>query len=291
MRLPFEYIVGFLKFLKRNNDIIEVITYDDLPWEDDYNYKNQYAKEFENWNQQLACGKRDKQKIYVLLQQDIDSDPARSMEVMKEQAELGIPSTFMLFADRVDRQKISEGIVEFTDYPLDFPKMQHLETERGFIFGYHSNAFEKGLFNRQKALEIFADDVKRLQQHFRVNYFSAHGGARGLNGEINRDLDIPSSLLNEIRWVHNGGSPIFASSYSDGGYGSPLYGLRDRDLRSFVATWKPGKRYRILIHPQYYATPWKPAEFYVGQVWYDEILNHTRMNPGSSVWEEFKLSL
>jgi len=282
MRLPFEYIVGFLKFLKKNNDIIEVITYDDLPWGDDYDYENKYKKEFENWQQQLASGDRDKNKIYVLLQQDIDSNPKMNMEVMKAQAELGVRSTFMLFADRVDRKKISEGIVEFTDYPLDLSAMQRLEIEKGFLFGYHSNAFEKALFDREKALDIFVDDVKRLRQHFKVNYFSAHGGARGPNGEINRDLGMPLSLK-DIRWVHNGGSPIFASSYSDGGYGSPLYGLRDRDLRSFVALWEPGRRYRVLTHPQYYQTPWKPAEFYVGQPWYDDILNYTTMNPGRSV--------
>ena len=290
MKLPFEYIVGFLKFIKKNSDIIEVITYDDLPWADDYNHKNQYRKEFETWEQQLVSGKRDKNKIYVLLQQDIDSAPERSMELMKVQAELGIPSTFMLFADRVDRKKISEGIVEFTDYPLDLSAMQRLETENGFLFCYHSNAFEKALFDRKKALEIFVDDIKCLRKHFKVNYFSAHGGARGPNGEINRDLDMPSSLQ-DIRWVHNGGSPIFASTYSDGGYGSPQYGLRDRDLRSFVAAWKPGKRYRILTHPQYYKTPWKPAEFYLGQPWYDEILNYTSMNPGRSVWEDFELNI
>lgn len=290
MKLPFEYIVGFLKFLKKNDDIIEVITYDDLPWGDDYDYENRYKKEFENWKQQLATSERNSNKIYVLLQQDIDSNPKVNMEVMKVQGELGIPSTFMLFADRVDRKKIPEGIVEFTDYPLDFRAMQRLEREKGFLFGYHSNAFEKALFDRQKALEIFVDDVKRLRQHFKVNYFSAHGGARGPNGEINRDLGMPSSLDN-IRWVHNGGSPIFASSYSDGGYGSPRYGLRDRDLRSFVAGWKPGRRYRILTHPQYYRTPWKPAEFYVGQPWYDEIINYTSMNPGRSVWENFEIDI
>lgn len=290
MRLPFEYIVGFLKFLKKNNDIIEVITYDDLPWGDDYDYENKYKKEFENWQQQLASGDRDKNKIYVLLQQDIDSNPKMNMEVMKAQAELGVRSTFMLFADRVDRKKISEGIVEFTDYPLDLSAMQRLEIEKGFLFGYHSNAFEKALFDREKALDIFVDDVKRLRQHFKVNYFSAHGGARGPNGEINRDLGMPLSLK-DIRWVHNGGSPIFASSYSDGGYGSPLYGLRDRDLRSFVALWEPGRRYRVLTHPQYYQTPWKPAEFYVGQPWYDDILNYTTMNPGRSVWENFELKI
>jgi len=286
MRLPFEYLAGFCEFLKRNDDVIQVITYDDLAWGDDYDYQNSYKQEYEQWNNQ-----KDPQKIYVLLQQDIDSSPENSMKLMQLQAELGIPSTFMFFADRIDRRKISEGIVESTDYPLDFPRMQYLESKEGFVFGYHNNAFEKALFDQQKAFEIFKNDVQRLRKNFKIRYFSAHGGARGINGETNRDLGMPPSLLGDIRWVHNGASPIFSSSYSDGGFGSPLYGLKDRSLMKFVSTWKPGKRYRVLTHPQYYATPWKPAEFYVGQDWYDEILNYTAMNPGKSIWEKFELSL
>ncbi len=292
MKIPFEYILGFLQFLKKNDEIIEVITYEDLPWGDDYGYEKSYQLEFKNWKQQLASGERDKNKIYVLLQQDVDSFPQRSMAVMNEQAKLGIFSTFMIFnKGSVNRRKYSEGILELTSYPLDFSTMEYLEREKGFVFGYHCNAFEKALFDREKALQIFEEDVKLLRQYFKVNYFSAHGGVKGPNGELNRDLGIPSSLNLDIRWVHNGGTPIFDGNYSDGGWGSSTYGLRDRDIRSFVATWKQGNRYRVLTHPQYYNTPCTPADFYVGQLWHDEIINYFIENPGSSVWEDFKLSL
>jgi len=138
-------------------------------------------------------------------------------------------------------------------------------------------------------LAIFEDDVKRLKEYFKVDYFSAHGGARGPNQEINRSLGLPRSLFKKIRWVHNGGTPRFHGNYSDGGYANKAYGLQNRDIREFVKTWQPGKRYRILTHPQYYTTPCDPIGWRKGHRWYENIINYSLKNPGKSVWDKFKV--
>jgi len=176
-KLPFEYMEGLLKFLKRNEHIIEIITYDDLAWGNDYSSfesnnfikKNNahvktfiYEKEFVNWNKRITKGKINKNKIYVLLQQDIDSNPDANMKVMNLQADLDIPSTFMLFMDRVDRKKIEQkGIVKITDYPLDFPKMQYLKKKNAFYFVIIRTPLKKDYLiekNRWQYLKMMLND-------------------------------------------------------------------------------------------------------------------------------------
>jgi hypothetical protein len=278
---PFEYLSGLMRFLAERRDRIEVITYDDLAWGDDWDHRGGYKDELARWLKQ-----RDPSKVYVLLQHDADSIPERTMQALASESKAGVPSNVMIFARRVDRRHLqATGDLMYTEYPLDLDELVRLETEQGFVVGYHINAFEQALWDEGLAEQIFADDVEVLRARFPVRYCSAHGGAPSANGRKNRDLEIPPALQHTIRWVHNGASPYFHGQYSDGGMNSPTRDPQRRNLLEFVRGFEPGKRYRVLMHPQYYASPPRPAPRLEGTAWYEEMLARWVENP-DGVWND-----
>jgi hypothetical protein len=284
---PFEYFTDFLKLLHENKDIIEIITYDDLPWENDFNYENNYSEEYKNWKLQLKNGTRDDQKIYVLIQHDVDSSPERSMAVIREEDRLGIPSNIMIFNRRVNRKYLKNtGMLDYTDYSLDYTYLKLLQDQKRFVIAYHLNAFEQALFDKDEALRIFESDVKALRTKFNIDFFSPHGGPRSPDGFSNNILSMPEPLRTSIRWVHNRNTVRFDGEYSDGGPNNPKRDPARRDLRDFVRNWEKGKRYRVLIHPQYYHTPCRVSPRFSGTPWYDDLLEFYSSGKGNSAWSE-----
>jgi hypothetical protein len=226
----------------------------------------------------------------VLLQHDADSRPERTMNAVVEEASVGVPSTVMIFAHRVDRRHLqSTGELVYTEYPLDLPTLIRLEAQHGFIVGYHINALEQALWDEARSLEVFASDVEELRRHFAVRYCSAHGGTPGPDGRNNRDVTIPDALRDTIRWVHNGASPFFHGQYSDGGINSPARDPKDRDLRDFIRRFEPGKRYRVLTHPQYYDSPPDRYPRLQGTAWYDELIDRWSSDPMADFWDDVEL--
>ena len=287
---PFEYIVDFLKFLRKNDNVIQIITYNDLPWGDDFDYENNYPAELKNWQQQLKSGTRDKNKIYVLIQHDVDSAPERTIALLREEERLGIPSNVMIFNRRVKRRHLqSTGELLYIDYDLDYKYLRDLQYRSGFVIAYHSNAFEQAIFDMNKAARIFEKDISELRKHFDISFFSPHGGARSPEGITNNILPIPDSLRNSLRWVHNRRTVRFDGDYSDGGINSPKRNPEERDLRDFVRMWKRGKRYRVQLHPQYYNTPPKPSPRMSGTLWYNDVLSSYASGSGVSAWDKIKL--
>ncbi|UCD34445.1 MAG: hypothetical protein JSU90_09105, partial [Nitrospiraceae bacterium] len=146
---PFEYFADFLKFLRRHDESIQVITYNDLPWGDDFDYENNYPGEYSNWKLQLKKGERDDTKIYVLLQHDVDSSPERTMAAIREEDRLGLPSNIMIFLRRVNRKYLKKtGKLLYTDYLDDrseYDYLHYLQESRRFVIAYHSNAFDQSL--------------------------------------------------------------------------------------------------------------------------------------------------
>ena len=55
---PFEYFAHFLEFLRARDDIFEFITYNDLPWGDDFDSVNSFPQEHKNWKRQIKNGER-----------------------------------------------------------------------------------------------------------------------------------------------------------------------------------------------------------------------------------------
>lgn len=287
---PFEYYIDFLEFLRKNDEIIEIITYDDLPWGDDYDCDNAYPKEYKSWKKQVGKGIRDDKKIYVLLQHDVDTMPERTIAIIREEDRFGIPSNIMIFNRRINRQHLKKtDELLYTEYNIDYDYLRRLQNESRFVIGYHSNAYEKALFNKERALKIFEEDIKILRQYFNIRYFSPHGGVRDHNGLTNNSLSIPESLNTTLRWVHNAKTVRFDGNYSDGGLNNPKRDPTKRDLRDFVRTWKRGKRYRVLTHPQYYNTPCKRSPRLTGITWYDNLLDLYMKNRHITAWNDIYL--
>lgn len=250
--LPVQYYVDFLELLSKRGDAVEIITYKDLAWGDDYDFHRSYPEEWRNWEKQIASGERSRHKVYVLLQHDIDSRPDRTMRLLQEEERLGIRSNIMIFNKLINRAKLAGiGTLEFEEYSLDDTYLKRLQ-HTGFVVGYHCNAYEQALFNPARAERIFAEDVRELRSRFNIEFFSAHGGVRDSAGRSNFYIRVPKALLRSIRWIHNTHSPQFDGTYSDGGFTSGRKSPEALDLRGFVRAWLPGRRYRVLVHPQYY---------------------------------------
>ena len=287
---PFGYFVHFLEFLRAHDDVVEFITYDDLPWGDDYDSAKGFPQERKKWLGQLKDGQRDPRKIYVLIQHDVDSVPERTMDLVRQEHRLEIPTNLMIFTRRISRQHLREtGELLYTKYDLDYGYLRRLQDELGLVLGYHSNALDRALFDVEKALEIFEADVAALRRHFNVRYFSPHGGARGPNGECNNQLPVPEALVRSLRWIANRRTVRFDGDFSDGGINSPRRNPAKRDLRDFVAKWKPGKRYRVLAHPQYYHTPWQISPRMGGTPWYDELLAFYAAGGKGTSWDHVRI--
>lgn len=269
---PFGYYVDFLRFISNNRSAIEVITYNDLPWGDDYDYHNGYPDELQRWQNYLRQDRQRQKKIYLLIQHDVDSVPERTLEMLREEERFGIPSNVMIFNRRINRALLRDtGQLEFTDYELDDDYLRHLQ-QAGFVIAYHSNAYEQSLFNRGDAENIFQEDIAALRKRFDIRYFSPHGGIRDSSGRSNSCLHPPADLAKSIRWVATGISVHFFQTFSDGGINSRRPPALELDLRNFVRTWRPGNRYRVLVHPQYYGHTPGLSRALENVDWYKDLL-------------------
>jgi hypothetical protein len=284
---PRRYLTDFFKFLKEHHADIEVLSYADLPWGEDSDYEHNYPIEYRNWLDQLASGKRDANKAYVVLQYDVDTRPERTMALLLESDHVAIPSNIMIFNRRIDRRRLmNTGELAFTDYALNIELLKRLEGQ-GFVVGYHSNAYEQSLFDVQRALDIFDADIKALARDFNIRHFSAHGGVPDAYGKNNCHLPLHTDWRTKLKWVNNGSTVRFDDRFTDGGHNSMTRDPSGRDLRAFVARFAPGKRYGILLHPQYYEQEPRPSPRYTGTEWYDTLLDAAQRP--ESLWRDVRL--
>ncbi len=269
--IPFGYHTDFINYLADNPGLFKIITYKDLKWQYGDSADSFYPAEKRAWDMAMRSGELDDSKIYVLIQHDVDSQPQRTMDLVRHEALRGVASNVMVFNRRVDRRHfISTGEMNYTPYDLDFDLLKEVQ-QQGFVIGYHMNAYEQAKYDAALACQIFLEDVKALSHHVDIEYFSAHGGSPGPGQINNRDLDT-SNLVTSLTWVHNGKTPVFDLNYSDGGINSMKRDPAKRDLRDFVKLWSRGKRYRVLTHPQYYADPAGRSPRLTGTPWYEEVL-------------------
>lgn len=270
---PFKFYEDFLNYVYQNREIIKVVSYDDFDWGDDYGYEFNYVAERKNWQEKLKTGQVDPSKIYLVIQHDVDNVPELTLKAMEAEKKFGFYSNIMLFNNRVLRrhfQDTGELLFDTDRYQIDRKMWKKFEND-GFVFCYHANPYEQSGFCKKKALEIFENDVVELRRDFNIRYFSPHGGARSPDGESNNCLPIPEGLSNNIRWVANNHSMRFDGVFSDGGPNSKARDPSKRNLKDFVATWKPGGRYRVLTHPQYYCDENSISERMNEASWYREM--------------------
>lgn len=270
---PANYIDSFVRMLTEPERNIEVITYSDLNFNGDFDYENNYPLEWECWRESLSSGERDSEKIYVILQHDVDDSPERTHRLMAVEEEAGVRSNIMIFNQPVDRALlVKSGIVEHSDYPIDLKLFKRLQ-KKGWLFGYHSNAFEQANFDFTLAGSIFSNDVEELRSKgLDIDFFCPHGGARDSEGRSNVHFGLPENMREEVRWVLNRHSIKLNGVRSDGGF-------RNRDdwdnldLREFVRSWKPGNRYRLNLHPQHYGDDFSPHEPMMACEWFKQLVD------------------
>jgi hypothetical protein len=285
---PRRFLTDFLKFIRDNCADISVLTYASLPWGDDRDYEGSYPEEFTRWCGGLQAGEFDRSKAHVLIQYDVDSRPDRTMALLASPDHKGLPANTMIFNKWINRAALQrDRVLRIEDYDVDDALLRQLENE-GFVIGYHSNAVERAYFDMDHAVEIFFKDVDELSARFNIRFFSPHGGVVGPNGERNRLLQIPHDRRKELKWVHNGLSPRFQATFSDGGHNRTNIPPAERDLRDFVRRLQPGERYRIVIHPQYYGSRPRASKRFSGTSWYDELLSRAATD-ATSLWSEVRL--
>jgi hypothetical protein len=278
---PRSYLIDLFRFVRDNTDTVRCITYKDFCWGDDFAYEDGYRSEWREWQHRLKDGRLDPDKIYVVIQYDVDTAPERTMDLLRDPHHDGIPANTMIFVRRLDRRFLVQSKqIEYTVYPLDEELLRRRQAA-GSVVGYHFNAYERSGWNAHRAQEIFSEDVADLRQRFDIDFCSAHGGVPDSEGRNNNSLQIPEALRTSLRWVHNKYSPRFNGQFSDGGHQNSKLSPNQRDLRDFVATWRPGGRYRILLHPQYYDSGFVASPSYSGTPWYDDLIRAAGSDDGA----------
>jgi hypothetical protein len=279
---PIEYLRDFVSYVNARPDI-ELITYDDLPFEDDYNYEAYYPTEYPRW-----MANRDPSKIYLLIQYDVDSDPHRTSDILLHHERIKAPvcvMTHCMFPDRRPYLIDWWYLERFSRNALKYENDNKL-----FCIGYHNNAYCRILKDGGEKYpgELWAyvkSDCDFISCHVgKVRYYSAHGGHRDGNGKTNAHFTPPDGWQeeNDLRWVHNHYTVRFPKQYSDGGLPSLDYPC-DRNLQNFVKIMQPGYRYRVLLHPQYYGRKPVPVKSIKDEHWYQAVLK--RYENGENVWE------
>lgn len=288
---PRRYLTDFYRFMTDHPDLFELITYADLAWDGDEDHTSGYPGEFSRWQQKLKRGALDAGKIYVLIQYDIDSRPERMLGLLQDDDHQKVPTNIMVFNRRIDRRHLkASGEVRLTDYNIDYNYLKRQETS-GSQVGYHSNSYELSGFDMAQAEREFASDVQALRQHFNLRFFSPHGGVADAAGLNNRDVPLPQELKSSIKWVANGYTPKFHGHFSDGGHNSQNRDPADRDLHDFISKMKPGGRYRVLLHPQYYDLNPGPSPRFAGTPWYDAMMERYQQDSQSCLLPEDVMAL
>lgn len=283
---PFIYLQGFLHFLYRHRSSIELITYDDLQLHHDTDHTNHYLDEYNEWRRRIRHRELDPTKIYLLLQHDVDREPARTHAALAAERHLGLRANVMIFNRKIDRRALRQhGRLHYSPYPLDYDELKRLQHHHSFVIGYHTNAVERSLFDFDRAVDIFRSDIEELRNHFDISYFSPHGGVRGPDGRSNAHLDPPPDLMRRLRWVQNRFTVRFAATFSDGAIAGVRRDPEGRDLRQFVKQLKPGNRYRVLLHPQYYGDDFSQSTMLSRADWYVDLCDRVRRRPSYDPWE------
>jgi hypothetical protein len=226
---------------------VEFITYNDLAWSPSCSI-NCCENEFKEWKTRISKGEIDTSRCYILIQHDADSGPQETENMSELEAEYGIVSNIMIFSRWYENNSRS-----LVPYPIDRQKLKSLEA-KGFVIGYHVNAFQNTDFQTHTLQLEFEYGLEDLRRDFDIRYFSPHGGELDSQGRGNASFNYIREQTYGLRWVHNGSSPSFTSTYTDGGFFKRIFETNnDRlDFLRWAESLRAGTRNRLLIHPQYF---------------------------------------
>src|SRR5262245_21304416 len=139
---PLLWYEEFLKQLRERE--IQVITWADLFRDsDDWDHVGGFRREFEQWRR-----RRDPRKTYLLIQHDVDNVPDFTRRMVAMEALYGIRSNIFLFRERFSESR------DDPPYLVDHKFFQEAE-RRGYVMGYHQNAFAMAGFEMEPAIECY----------------------------------------------------------------------------------------------------------------------------------------
>ena len=269
---PLGYYKFFLEEINRLH--IQVITYYDIfNGCDDWNHKSFFPQEYKYWK---AC-KSDPEKVYLLIQHDVDNHPFFTKRMVAMEYLHGIRSNIFIFRDRYSKK--GNDIL----YDIDHEFFGEME-KHGFVIGYHQNAFALSGFDMEKAVGRYISDVKYLRRIYNIDFVVPHGGTGCfVNGEklCNCDVPMPKEFRHNLRWVFNRYGVKFDTRWSDGG----LRKTRDRKriqsfdlVNHFLRKLKKGSRNFCLIHPQRWGYNVDPQQnpLLAMEQWYKDICNNVK---------------
>jgi hypothetical protein len=243
---PLSEIVKQLAALAARPDVRFIAPYD-LPFGDDWNWRDNYPAEHARWVGDAS----HLDKITILLRHDVDALPHRTLAMMREERKLGLVSAAFIFVRKVNQEAFYAGAGVQTDWTYAITDEAWLPfLDDGFTIGYHQNALDQAAGDFALAEGIGLGDVMDLSKRgFNTDCFTAHGGLRferpGLPPATNNMLPPPAAAC---RWLGNGHGIHVAKNFSDSLRGRKICG----SLAEFVPTMQQGRRYMILLHPQYY---------------------------------------
>lgn len=275
---PLDYIKEFFLFLDYNHKLIETNLYSDYNWNENYSPVSMYNSERLEFEK-----KKSNQKIYLNLQFDIDDKTEVLNELLKFLLDKKIKINIMIFNTHIDRFELAKNnLLVLKNYEIN---QELLKKNKNIEVGYHTNCYELSKYNFKKAIDIFVKDLEVLRLKYdKINYFSPHGGVVCNQGYNNNHISIDENfqITNNIRWVHNKRNLKWDGQYSDGGIAKrDEKNFKKLNLKSFVQSWKLGKRYFLLLHPQYYGADKinNNSKVKINKYqWYKEIWDHYTIN-------------
>lgn len=241
---PLGFFEDFLREIKRLG--IVTLTFDELFSDsDDWDYLSNYSHEYKDWLKR----RRDPKKTYLVIQHDVDNHPHFTQRMVAMEHMYDVRSNIFIFNNRYSQTQ------ENPAYDVDHDFLR-AAAQRGFIIGYHQNAFQLSGFHLMVATQRYRDDVYALREKYDIRYVVPHGGVGSeIAGTMHYNVDVPMPVEFEknLRWVFNGHGVKFSSRWSDGGLRRVRDKKRIRDyniIERFLHQLKPGTRNFCLIHPQ-----------------------------------------
>jgi len=172
-------------------------------------------------------------KVNVFIRHDVDISLKRTLRMAEVERGLGIHSTY-LFRMYAERYSFEEAI----------PIIRKL-AEWGFDTGLHYETLSKMSGDKDRALQLFEENIRDIRKIAPVNIVAAHGQRNYKNREIWKDIDKDAL---HIKSLYDMDSDMYIS---DAG-GKRLTSKKEKVLFGRVYEAKAGDVVQFLIHPDWW---------------------------------------
>jgi len=175
----------------------------------------------------------DQNKVNIFIRHDVDISLKRTIRMAEIERQLGIHSTY-LFRMYAERYTFEEAI----------PIIQKL-VEWGFDIGLHYETLIKTRGDREKAIQLFEENLREIRNIAPVNVVAAHGHRIYKNRKIWQDIDKETLQIKSLY-------DMDTSMYISDAGGKRLMSKKEKVLFGRVYEAKAGDVVQFLIHPDWW---------------------------------------